>query len=81
MLADLDAVRNAADPAAVRPADLPSVAASDRESEAPSPPPARPAPPTVAAEAAALAAAPIHDPRRRPRLKVTNWWTGRYGPA
>jgi hypothetical protein len=40
MLADLDAVRNAADPAAVRPADLPSVAASDRESEAPAPPPA-----------------------------------------
>jgi hypothetical protein len=36
----------------------------------------------LAAEAAALAeAAAAPDPRRRPRLKVENWWTGRYGPA
>jgi hypothetical protein len=82
LLADLDAVRDAADPAAVRPADLPSVAGSDRESEAPSPPPAGASPPVAAAAAAALAeAVAAPDPRRRPRLKVENWWTGRYGPA
>lgn len=74
MLADLDRAILGGDPAAVRPADLPSMQGTatgteglDGRSEAPagSPPP----PPPDARR------------RERPRLRVTNWWTGAYEMA
>lgn len=86
MLADLEAVANAHDPFAVKPAHLPSMRGSaenlnlDLETESPqnvnvaaagSP---RPADHGGRQDAAASpAAAP-----RRPTIRVTNWWTGEY---
>lgn len=68
MLADLDRAILGGDPAAVRPADLPSMrgeagavdahAAATRTGTPPPPPDAR--------------------RRERPRLRVKNWWTGAY---
>lgn len=68
MLADLDRAIAGGDPAAVRPADLPSMRGVARE---PSAEPAAGAP---------LAPPPPPDERahQRPRLRVTNWWMGTY---
>ncbi len=89
MLADLDAIRGAADPFKMRPADLPSmkgaVGAPDL-AEAPEPeaetPPSRPEPVAFAAAATPVpprpAPAPAAGPRGRPALTLTDWWTGRY---
>lgn len=81
MLADLDRALFGCDPAAVRPADLPSMGGGG-ETEKPSEEAAflaqtlrkdAPTPPTAPAtrppDAALL---------ERPRVKVTNWWTGAY---
>ncbi|TVQ63797.1 MAG: hypothetical protein EA378_00705 [Phycisphaerales bacterium] len=87
MLADLDAVRSASDPFAVKPAMLPSVAgaadATTGDGESPEP--------DLGFGAAAAAAGgarrtprPEAGPHRadaertRPSLVVANWWTGRY---
>jgi serine/threonine protein kinase len=86
MLADLRVIQNAADPFRLKPVDLPSVSgrAGDYEPEpepeafdpmvggarrSPTPPPA-PVAPEPPAEPAA--------PAGRPRLSVSDWWTGRY---
>lgn len=91
MLADLEAIANASDPFAVKPAMLPSFQASDAESmgmvglphaghawEAAAPPP-MPVSPVMGSPigyaAAAAAAAVVGG---RPRLRVTSWWTGKY---
>jgi serine/threonine protein kinase len=91
MLADLGFLRRAADPFAVKPAELPSM--SGRE-ETPAEPvvevareefsfiPPRPfeagaRSPLRPAAVAAAVAAPLAE-RARPRLRVTNWWSGRY---
>lgn len=104
MLADLDAIRGASDPFALRPADLPSMSGAVGVPDAraddvqPEPPatPAEPAftppPPSAAsaanqvAAAAAVAAAevanaftpPASRGRVKPKLTLTDWWTGRY---
>jgi serine/threonine protein kinase len=78
MLRDLDRAILGGDPAAVRPADLPSMqgtviptapgATSPRATESDAPrntPPTVPPPPDSAS-------------RGRPRFRVTNWWTGAY---
>jgi serine/threonine protein kinase len=88
MLSDLRAVAAAADPFAVKPAGLPSmagahgrpldeglelgVAARGAAFAAPPPPP----PPPSRAPSAASAAAPAVAPG--PAIEVTNWWTGAY---
>lgn len=97
MLADLAAVRAAADPFALRPADLPSVRGGD--SHEPELPHHDAAPFVDAARVAhAGAAAPPRDDagaargsdgrgsmgervRQRPRLLITNWWRGSYRVA
>jgi serine/threonine protein kinase len=106
MLADLDAIRGASDPFALRPADLPSmrgaVGAIERDDSEPGAAgderPARaaftPTPPSAAsaakqvAAAAAVAAAevanafspPASPARVKPKLTLTDWWSGRYRP-
>ena len=81
MLADLDRAIVGQDPSAVRPADLPSMKGAEG-SEAPSAEEAflsetlrKDTPPTRAAPTS-----PPPDARllERPRVKVTNWWTGGY---
>jgi serine/threonine protein kinase len=89
MLADLRVVAASADPGSVRPVDLPSMggavaeaapAATDPSVAAigagsPVPPPL----PVVETPApVADSVAPADPPRRRPGLRVTNWWTGAY---
>jgi hypothetical protein len=86
MLSDLRAVAAASDPAAVRPADLPSMGGRAAPAEAETaccPGPAAVAPAAVAAAVPGPAAEPAAGPRAsspqaRPRLRVTNWWTGAY---
>ncbi|MDY7109398.1 MAG: hypothetical protein SYC29_12250 [Planctomycetota bacterium] len=105
MLADLRHVAAAADPFAVKPADLPSMRGGaaeelvldDEEDEAgvveyPTPPrqtwPGQEAPGEQVASvssartperpAPAPTPTPVQQPGRRPRLRVTNWWTGAY---
>ena len=85
MLDDLEVIRRASDPFAVRPAALPSmhggldapeVESVDRAAT-PVPPRAEP----VAARAARPVPPPPPPPvgpTGRPRLRVTNWWTGGY---
>ena len=72
MLADLERAIHGGDPAAVRPADLPSMRGASITSEME---PARAGP--------VGAPPPPPDARRRerPRLRVTNWWTGAYEMA
>ncbi len=89
MLADLDVVRRSADPFALKPVDLPSMRGVGEDPIAPAPV-ETPAFEAVAAPAAgvaaepARAASPVPPPsdtgafRRRPNLRVTNWWSGRY---
>lgn len=97
MLADLAAVRAAADPFSLRPADLPSVRGGDsHEPELPH----HDAAPFVDAARVAHAGATVpprgdagvptgqdaHVPagerlRQRPRLLITNWWRGSYRVA
>ncbi|MBX3366461.1 MAG: hypothetical protein KF912_04005 [Phycisphaeraceae bacterium] len=97
MLADLAAVRAAADPFSLRPADLPSVRGGD--SHEPELPHHDAAPFVDAARVAhAGAAVPPRDDagaargpdvrvpagerlRQRPRLLITNWWRGSYRVA
>ena len=87
MLADLDHVARAADPFAVKPAELPSM----REGEVEMPEPAREPeftaiPASFSAERAGTPKPPRPErgpdapaaPRGRPRIRVTDWWTGRY---
>lgn len=92
MLADLEAVRAAADPFAVRPADLPSVRAGDAPYIPPAPEPEPFAHPAAAASPFAAGvgsppppphASPEAQPadvrtRRRPRIVVTDWLRGSY---
>jgi hypothetical protein len=68
MLADLDRAILGGDPGAVRPADLPSMRGGPEGMVPESSEPAAGEPP------------PPPDARRRerPRLRVTNWWTGSY---
>lgn len=88
MLADIDVVRMAPDPFAVRPIDLPSMKAGARQQEdvgAPTPPPI----PNFAAAVGALGAsiggvikgamdtAAARAGRQGPNIRVTHWWTGR----
>jgi serine/threonine protein kinase len=81
MLADLQCVRQAADPYAVRPADLPSMrestVAESALAHAPAPHaiPAAILAPTLHP---APAAVPVPSSASRPRLRVINWLTGRY---
>ncbi len=84
MLADLDAVRTAADPFKVRPADLPSMNGAVGASHEPMPEPEDPAP--VFAAASPPRPTPVPPPaqeapagpRGRPKVTLTDWWTGRY---
>jgi len=92
LLADLEAIGGASDPFALRPADLPSmkgvpppepeepVAAANIDDGSgravPVPPPIpqdAPKPERVGVESRGTPR-----PRSRPRITVTNWWTGRY---
>jgi len=88
MLLDLEAIASADDPYAVKPVSLPSVnggaepeAAEPHAPEAvavagsPRPIPEPPAKPEPVVSPAG-ADAPAH--RTRPRIRVTDWWTGRY---
>ncbi len=85
MLADLRCVQAAADPYAVRPADLPSVKAGDSPMPIPAPNP-MPFPGIAAAAAIPAAAFGAATPQgsfssgkpTRPRLRVVDWLTGRY---
>ncbi len=85
MLADLQTVVRAPDPYAVRPVDLPSMSGEPAPTVTPDvmapPPPAAAAAagtPNPAHPAAAVGDAPrASEPRRAPRLRVVNWWSGR----
>ncbi len=90
MLADLGVVLAASDPFAVKPAELPSM----REGGAASLPPPLPVADAMPMPLAAFGAAQAGSPRSpdmpaqhavpspqagaRPRIRVTNWWSGRY---
>ncbi|MEY3143418.1 MAG: hypothetical protein RLY21_1911 [Planctomycetota bacterium] len=81
MLADLDRALLGCDPAAVRPADLPSMGGGG-EMEKPSEEAAFLAQ-TLRKDTAPLRTGPATRPPdaallERPRVKVTNWWTGAY---
>jgi serine/threonine protein kinase len=82
MLADLDRAILGDDPGAVRPADLPSMGGAqlERQTSAEEAFLARTLRPDAAPRAAAHP--PIRPPDaallERPRLKVSNWWTGGY---
>lgn len=90
MLADLEFLRGANDPFAVKPAELPSMKQGDAEAvNFVEPEPVDPIPASFAA-----AATPVPPPpppaepappgeRARPRIRVAHWWSGRYdhGPA
>jgi serine/threonine protein kinase len=86
MLADLSVVTNAGDPFAVKPADLPSMggAAVDSSLEPELDSAAEEQVAAAAMDDATFAAGPaasVVPPAghpRRPRLRVTNWWTGEY---
>jgi serine/threonine protein kinase len=89
MLADLEIMQRAADPFEVKPADLPSVRGGQDELQAmPSETPVMIraaasvvpalAAPLPAMAATSVAATPIGTPSSKPRLRVTNWWSGRY---
>ena len=93
MLDDLAVVTTAADPFAVKPADLPSVSGSPAQQQAEQqeePMPAAwaatqhesPTPEPVAAAASPVppqpAATDAEADRTLPRLRLTNWWSGRY---
>jgi hypothetical protein len=95
MLADLRYLRDAADPFAVKPAELPSMKGEEvpaepvvevRADEFAYEPPRRANYPRVsglagaarAAGAAAAASAAQTIARAKPRLRVTNWWSGKY---
>jgi serine/threonine protein kinase len=71
LLADLEYVRNASDAFAVRPADLPSMRGA-------MPPPISEEPVAAAVASTPLPATPEVAPQTRPRLTVTNWWTGAF---
>ncbi|MCC6661281.1 MAG: hypothetical protein IT437_10390 [Phycisphaerales bacterium] len=99
MLADVQFVREASDPFAVRPADLPSMGGAsrirpqddadpefhqspERERREPevvaaaaSPVPPREEPRSWAVPAPDM---PSESQRRRPRVRLTDWWSGRY---
>ncbi|MEZ6234879.1 MAG: hypothetical protein R3B68_11870 [Phycisphaerales bacterium] len=94
MLADIEFLKNAADPFAIRPAELPSMRggqAPDLEQGVP-PLPNRDAAQQHQAQGQSHgpAGAPFAmpnpnfapvgggEPRRRPKIRVTDWWTGRY---
>ncbi len=91
MLADLDAVRAAPDPFALKPIDLPSMRGIPAPAvEIPDDAPIRPvvqpmpvgagsgAPAFAQVAAVAAAASPIPAARFRPRLRVNRWWSGGY---
>ena len=80
MLEDVEYVRQAPDPFAVKPAELPSMSGGVVEDlpEAPqpvsfTPPVATPQPPRASRQEPAPA-----QKGRKPRLSVVNWWTGAY---
>jgi len=79
MLDDLETIRRANHPFAVRPAALPSMRggldAPEVESVERA---ATPVPPRAEPVAAAAAPPEPERPPRRPRLRVVNWWTGGY---
>ncbi len=93
MLADVHYVAAVADPAAIRPADLPSMRGAPAPvpmepplvevlAAAGSPVPPRPEPAAVAAAIPPAESRPANPaapaPRTRPAIRVTNWWTGSY---
>jgi len=84
MLADLRLIMDADDPYSVKPADLPSMRGQSPDVEKYAEESFEPAPP---AQPVATPAAPAYSPaapppapvgRTRPRLRVSDWWTGRY---
>lgn len=87
MLADLEVILAASDPFAVRPVDLPSVGGEAGQAQ---PAPATSDPNWVFASAAPASPPrgregsppPVDAPRQsrksRPKIRVTNWWTGAY---
>ena len=77
MLRDLDRAIAGGDPAAVRPADLPSMRGGERGDGEVG------AEPASATSAGAAVPPPPPDARTlaRPRFRVTDWWTGRYEMA
>ncbi|MFO0834481.1 MAG: hypothetical protein U0638_05880 [Phycisphaerales bacterium] len=93
MLADVDVIRRAPDPFAVRPIDLPSMRAGLEEIEAPAPdaaqvafaraaspvPPPIPGPGVAAPAAAAIGAGMgAGVAAGKPKFRIVNWWSGRY---
>lgn len=89
MLEDLRALKNASDPSALKPADLPSmrgrpvaveVAAMSATPGQFTPPDQPASRPEQAAPAFDHAAPPPLPPRRRPQLRITSWVAGAYAP-
>lgn len=94
MLADLRVIQNAADPFRLKPVDLPSVggkAAGFQPDPVPEPfdpgmheprrapiPPVAPVPPAPPAPPGPFQPDAPVPPAGRPRLSVSDWWTGRY---
>lgn len=85
MLADLEFVRAAVDPFALRPAELPSMrgggAVPTFDQGVPPIPQRQPAgAPGFAPQAIPVGAPLMADPalRKRPKIRVTDWWTGKY---
>lgn len=87
MLADVDVIRRAPDPFAVRPIDLPSMRAGLEDIDAPAPDAAQvafaraasPVPPPIPGATPAAAAAIGDDVRAgAPTFRIVNWWSGRY---
>ncbi len=82
MLADLRVVRNAPDPFRLKPVDLPSVGGGSAGFD-PAPPPApQPFDPIGAPTPRGTPIPPPPPvPAGRPRLTVSDWWSGRYSVA
>jgi serine/threonine protein kinase len=86
MLADVDVIRRAPDPFAVRPIDLPSMRAGLEEIEAPAPDAAQvafaraasPVPPPIPGAAPGAAAIGAGVGGGTPKFRIVNWWSGRY---
>ncbi len=82
MLGDLDVVLAAQDAFKVTPAMLPSVGGQDPESIAPQAPAAEPqavpVPPPAPEPSVNPEPAPGAEPKPKPKVRVANWWSGRY---
>lgn len=85
MLADLRVVRNAPDPFRLKPVDLPSVSGRPAGSEPDAPPAPQPFDPgrvgAGVSRGTPIPPSSVDVPAGRPRLTVSDWWSGRYSVA